>query len=370
MAWFVKWANKKLGDLLSALDRVYLEQLQPLLLPIVEHHLVPDSVLRLFIRREVGFGVRRVRNLTEEEASKETMDFIAEVKTMPIAVQQQKANDQHYEVPDDFYQLVLGPHLKYSSGYWPRPKMTLEESEVAMLELYCERAELADGLHIIDLGCGWGSVTLYVAAKYPKSRVTSISNSNSQREFIMSMAKKRGLSNITVYTGDITSFDLPSELHGQADRIISIEMWEHMKNYQKLMEKISHWLRPEGKLFVHIFTGRDVPEHFAKGWMSDNFFSGGTMPSDHLLLYFQDHFSIKGQWCINGVHYQKTLEAWLVEMDRKKSLVMPILKRTYGEKNAVKWFVNWRLFFIGCAEFFGYDGGSAYRVSHYLFSKR
>jgi len=368
--WLLRFCNAKVKELVTMVDRFYLERLQPLLLPIVEAHLIPDGVIRYFIRREVGHGLRRVKNLTTEQASQETMDFIAEIRKMPIAVQQQKANEQHYEVPDAFYKLVLGPHLKYSSGYWPRANMTLEESEEVMLSMYCERAGLADGMSIVDLGCGWGSVTLFVAAKYPNARVTSISNSNSQREFIMSVAKQRGLSNIQVLTGDINVFDLPAALHGTADRVISIEMFEHMKNYQLLMEKVSRWLKPQGKLFVHIFTGREVPEHFKSGWMTDHFFSGGTMPSEHLLLYFQDHFKIERHWCINGAHYQKTLEAWLVEIDKKKKVVMPVLASTYGEKEAVKWFVNWRLFFIGCAEFFGYDNGEAYRVSHYLFVKR
>jgi len=358
------------NNLITAIDKIYLERIQPLLLPIVEANVVPDAIIRYFIRRETWFGLKRVRELNAEQASKETIDFIAEIKQMPIAVHQQKANEQHYEVPDSFYRLVLGPHLKYSSGYWPSEATTLEESEVAMLEMYCTRAELADGMSIIDLGCGWGSVSLYVAAKYPNAQITSISNSNSQREFILATAKKRGLSNIQVFTGDINSFDLPADRQGTADRVISIEMFEHMKNYEKLMLKVSRWIKPLGKLFVHIFTGREVPEHFGKGWMAENFFSGGTMPSDHLLLYFQDQLKIEGHWRINGKHYQRTLEAWLDLIDQKKAQVMPILSETYGEKNATKWFVNWRLFFIGCAEFFGIDDGNAYQVSHYLFQKR
>lgn len=358
-------------SLLALFDDIYVTRLQPLLLPIVEHHLIPDSIIRFFIQREIARGLNRVKSLSVEQASKEKMDFIAEIKQMPIAVQTIKANEQHYEVPDEFYRLVLGPHLKYSSGYWPKANMSLEESEVAMLELYCERAGLEDGMNLIDLGCGWGSVTLYMAKKYPNSKITSISNSHSQKSYIMSTAEKRGLSNVQVFTGDINSFDLPAEYQGKADRIISIEMFEHMKNYQLLMEKVSTWLKPQGKLFVHIFTSmcKDVPEHYNKGWMTDTFFSGGTLPSDHLLLYFQDHLRIEGHWRVNGSHYQKTLEAWLVEIDKKKATVMPILESTYGKENAVKWFVNWRLFFIACAEFFGFNGGEEYLVSHYLFTK-
>lgn len=256
MAAIIRWGVLRMTDLyLSA---------QPYLLPIVEYHLIPDAVIRFFVRREIDRGHQRVLALTSEERQLETLAFIKELKTLPIAVQQHKANEQHYEVPDEFYQLVLGPRLKYSSGLWATPRTTLAESEVAMLELYCERAGLVDGMTIIDLGCGWGSVTLFVAEKYPKCRVTGISNSNSQREYILATAKQRGLSNVQVLTGDINTFDVPAEMKGQADRVISIEMFEHMKNYQLLMAKVSAWLRPGGKLFVHIFTGRMVPEHYNK----------------------------------------------------------------------------------------------------------
>jgi cyclopropane-fatty-acyl-phospholipid synthase len=216
-----------LGRVVAFFDDLYVVRLQPLLLPIVEHHIIPDAVIRYFVRREIARGLNRVKGLTTEQKAQETRNFIAEIKTLPIAVQQAKANEQHYEVPDAFYQLVLGPCLKYSSGFWPTSKTTLEESEVAMLELYCERAGLKDGMSLIDLGCGWGSVTLFMAKKYPNMKITSISNSNSQREFIMSTAQKRGLPNVNVFTGDINTFDLPTEYHGKADRIISIEMFEH-----------------------------------------------------------------------------------------------------------------------------------------------
>lgn len=300
------------------------------------------------------------------------MSFISDIKKMGIAIEQQKANEQHYEVPDDFYQLVLGPYLKYSSGYWPSPATTLPQSEIAMLEMYCARAGIEDGMALIDLGCGWGSVTLYMAQKYPNCTVTSISNSNSQREYIMATAKARGLNNVTVFTGDIAVFDLPqAEYYGKADRVISIEMFEHMKNYGLLMKKISNWLKPgTGKLFVHIFTSVEIPGHYKDGWMTETFFTGGTLPSNNLLLYFQDDLRIENQWCIDGTHYQRTLEGWLNILDSKKQQAMPILARAYGgEANALKWFVNWRLFFIACAEFFGMRNGQVYIVSHYLFRK-
>ena len=311
----------------------------------------------------------RLNKLTVEEKAEKCRTFVEELKTMPIAIETKKANDQHYEVPDEFFYAVLGPCLKYSSGYWPTPETTLAESEIHMLEMYIERAGIQDGMSIIDVGCGWGSVTLYFAKRFPNCKITSISNSNSQREFIMGQAKQRGLLNVNVLTGDIVTYD-NTALYSSADRIISIEMLEHMKNYELLLEKISNWLKPEGKLFVHIFTHKDVPGHYTEGWMTDNFFTGGTLPSHALLLYFQKHVVIEQQWIVNGSHYQKTLEGWLQTMDSKKAEVLPMLERAYGPGNALKWYVNWRLFFIGCAEFFGVRGGEEYVVSHYLFSKR
>lgn len=347
--------------------------LTPILLPIVETNLFPDWLLRIGIRRELEMELLIAKRLTVEQKQQKTIDFIRELKTLPIAINQKEANDQHYEVPDEFYRLVLGPYLKYSSGYWPRgDKTTLAESEIYMLELYCERAEIRDGMHLIDLGCGWGSVTLFMAAKYPNCKITSISNSNSQREYILATAASRGFRNVEVFTGDICSFDLPqAEYYGKADRVISIEMFEHMKNYEKLLKKISNWVKPGGKLFVHIFASSDsVPGHFENGWMAETFFTGGTLPSRELLLYFQQEFRIENQWSINGTHYQRTLEAWLKVLDSKQAIAMPILAKAYGQHQALKWFVNWRLFFIACAEFFGKHNGQEYIVSHYLFTKR
>lgn len=331
--------------------------------------MVPDIVLRMGMRRELEMELMKTKVLTSEQRAEKKMAFVNELKGMPIAIQQTKANDQHYEVPNEFYQMVLGPFMKYSSCYYPTPETTLAEAEVAMLEMYCERAGLVDGMNLIDLGCGWGSVTIYMASKYPNSRITSISNSNSQREYIMATAAKRGLKNVNVFTGDICTFDLPQEFYNQADRVISIEMFEHMKNYQLLMKKVSNWIKPGGKLFIHIFTSNDVPGHYTEGWMSDNFFTGGTLPSDDLLLYFQDDLKIQGHWRVNGTHYQRTLEEWLKIMDGKQEQVLALLTEHYGANEALKRYVYWRLFFIACAEFFGMRNGEEYLVSHYLFVK-
>jgi len=321
------------------------------------------------VRLELSGELEKVEKLSPEEQLQAEVDFVRELKTLPIAIAQDLANKQHYEVPDEFYKLCLGPFFKYSSCYYPSPTTTLEEAEVAMLEMYCKRAELVDGMKIVDLGCGWGSVTLFLAMKYPNSKITSISNSNSQRLHIQDVAASRGLKNIQVFTGDISTFDLPAELKNINDRVISIEMFEHMKNYGLLMKKISSWLKPSGKLFIHVFVAKSVPSHYEKGWMTETFFTGGTLMSDNLLLYFQDDLRIENRWRVNGKHYQKTLEAWLVILDQNKEKVMPILRKTYGHDQALKWLVNWRLFFIVCAEFFGFQDGNKWYVSHYLFVK-
>jgi cyclopropane-fatty-acyl-phospholipid synthase len=336
----------------------------------VERNLVPDSVLRIGIQREIEMELVKIKMLSAEQRMAKKQDFIRQLKAMPIAIATKEANDQHYEVPDEFFQMVLGPCLKYSCCWYATSQSTLAEAEIAMLEMYCERAGLVDGMNIIDLGCGWGSVTLFLANKYPNSTIRSISNSNSQREYIMFMAEKRGFKNVYVFTGDISTFDLSQEeYYSWADRVISIEMFEHMKNYQLLMKKVSNWLKPGGKLFVHIFVSLELPGHYESGWMTDNFFTGGTLPSDDLLLYFQDDLRIENHWRVNGKHYQRTLEDWLVIMDGKKQATLDIMGRTYGAAEAMKRYVYWRLFFMGCAEFFGARNGEEYFVSHYLFVK-
>lgn len=345
------------------------EYLEMIGLPLIHYGIIPDFLIRFGMRREMAAQKLHLEVGGLEEQANVQREFIAQLKTMPIAINQPEANDQHYEVPTEFYQACLGPFFKYSSGYWPNKNTTFEESEVAMLEMYCQRAGLEDGMKIMDLGCGWGSVTLFVAQKYPKATVVSLSNSSTQREYIMSTAKARGLSNITVFTGDINEWDHGPEHKGSFDRVISIEMFEHMKNYQKLLGKVSTWLQSGGKLFIHIFTHKAAPYHFDKGWMAQTFFTGGTMPSDSLLIYFQDDLKIEGHWRVPGTHYQKTSEAWLKNLDDNKKKLWPVLTKTYGAGNEMKWFVNWRLFYLACAELFGYADGSEWIVSHYLFVK-
>jgi len=236
-----------------------------------------------------------------------------------------------------------------------------------MLELVCERSELdslEEGQHVLDLGCGWGSAALFIANKYRHLKVTCVSNSNSQREFILAKAKEMGLTNVTPKTCDINELSFEPDTF---DRVVSNEMFEHMKNYEKLLANISSWLKPEGKLFVHIFTHKDFTYHFEKGWMAETFFTGGTMPGKNLLSFFNKDLVIEGQWAVNGKHYSKTLEAWLVRLDENKKRVLELFRETYGEGNEHKWLFNWRLFNIACSELFHLHDGNEWFVSHYRF---
>jgi len=303
-------------------------------------------------------------------------DFVADLKRRPIAEQTAAANEQHYEVPTELYLLCLGKHLKYSACLYKdaSPKCGLDAAEAAMLALYCERAQLADGQRILELGCGWGSLSLFMAARYPGATVTVVSNSRTQKEFITARAAERNITNLTVVTADMADASFAPPRAGEYDRIVSIEMFEHMKNYAVLMQRCNAWLKTGGALFVHIFVHREFPYHFeVKGeddWMARYFFSGGTMPSDPLLLYFQEgRLRIENQWRVNGVHYALTSEDWLRNIDRRRAQVLPILEATYGRLQRTRWLVYWRLFFLACAEMFAYNGGEEWYVSHYLFRK-
>jgi len=330
---------------------------------------IPDWVLRWKIRN----GLEQMLSKMDEEEKdyeqrvKIESDFVKELRQSPIAIHQQEANEQHYEVPADFYKLCLGPKLKYSSCYFKNDGSSLAEAEVTMLEMYVTRSGMTDGLSLLDLGCGWGSVALFMAEKFPSSKVTALSNSGSQRQYIMEQARNKGLTNLKVFTGDVTTFDT-EEFHNAFDRIISIEMFEHMKNYDLLLKKISTWLKIEGKLFVHIFTHRWKPYHFTDDWMARTFFTGGTMPSHSLLLNFQTDLQLTDQWGVSGTHYEKTLNIWLDKLDQNLDVILPIMKTTYGDKWR-RWLLNWRLFYLVCAETFGIRNGSEWGVSHYLFSK-
>ncbi len=336
---------------------------------ILESNVVPDPLIRLGIRHLLGETLREKCSGSVEERQASLQAHIDGLRQSPIAIETRAANEQHYEVPTSFYQYALGQRLKYSSGYWPEGVTTLDEAEERMLALSCERGELRDGQRVLELGCGWGSLSLWMAEKYPQSRITGVSNSRTQKEHIDAEAARRGLTNLTIVTADMNVFDIAEAF----DRVVSVEMFEHMKNYQLLLAKVARWLAPGGKLFVHIFTHREIAYHYEdKGpsdWMTRYFFAGGQMPSHDTLLHFQDDVRLEARWAVSGTHYQKTAEAWLRNMDAHRAEILPLFAQTYGTEQTTRWWVYWRVFFLACAELWGYRSGEEWIVSHYRFIK-
>jgi cyclopropane-fatty-acyl-phospholipid synthase len=337
---------------------------------VLEKNLLPDPVLRLGIRGLLRRRLRMEGRGGLEATHDRFMHFLESLKAGPIAIHTAEANDQHYELPPEFFLRVLGRNLKYSSGYWAEGTRTLDQAEDAMLALTAQRAGLQDGQRILELGCGWGSLTLWMAERYPGARVTAVSNSAHQREYILARARDRGLGNVQVLTEDMNTFDPPGRDY---DRVVSVEMFEHMRNYETLMRRIASWLVPGGRLFVHIFTHREHAYPFEArdetDWMARNFFTGGVMPSDHTLLYFQRDLQVQAHWRVNGRHYQATANAWLERLDASKEPVLALFRTTYGADQALRRFVQWRVFFMACAELFGSGSGESWMVSHYLFEK-
>ena len=333
-----------------------------------EQGLVPDGVVRGAIRRLLRARLAELRVDDAEHVAEETARFVAEMNQSPIAPVPHKANQQHYELPPDFFAEVLGPQRKYSACYWNAGAESLGAAESDALDITCQRAGLADGQRILELGCGWGSLTLYMACRYPHASIVAVSNSLPQREFILGEARRRGVGNITVLACDMNDFDIDSRF----DRVVSVEMFEHMRNYRRLFGSIARWLTPQGKFFLHIFTHRCVPYAFvdrdADDWMSRYFFSGGIMPSAGLPLHFQDQLSLQRQWAWSGVHYARTANAWLANLDERRARVRPILAEVYGLDQTDLWLQRWRIFFMACAELWGFDHGREWFVSHYLFT--
>jgi cyclopropane-fatty-acyl-phospholipid synthase len=343
---------------------------------LIETGWVPDGLIRIVLRVVLNWVRYRRHAISPAKALAEKRALIDKFIRSPIAIRTDDPNVQHYEVPSEFFQLVLGKWLKYSCCYWPAGISNLEMAEEAMLALTCQRARLQDGMRVLDLGCGWGSLSFWIAKNYLNCQVLAVSNSNTQREFIQSQSKARGLENVMAITADMADFDEDSRFDQieKFDRVISIEMFEHMKNYKRLLRRIASLLKPDGKLFVHLFSNRQFPREFdaddPKDWMAQTFFSGGTMPSDDLLLYFQDDLKLIDHWRVDGWHYEKTLNAWLAKLDLNKEDVRRVIAQTYGAENETRWLSKWRLFFLACSEVWGLNNGREYLLSHYLFARR
>jgi len=355
---------------MNAVTELERDTAAPGLIGLAERGLVPDAALRLGIRRMCAQRLADASDGGIEAQSSRFDALLQSLRTSPVAIHTDAANAQHYELPPAFFALCLGRRFKYSSCYYPTGRESLDQAEDAMLELYGARAELADGQDILELGCGWGSLTLWMAERYRGARITAVSNSRPQRQHIEAQCRARGLDNVRVVTCDVNALALDT---GAFDRVVSVEMFEHMRNYQVLMSRIGEWLRPGGKLFVHIFAHRTLMYPFETAgednWMGRHFFTGGLMPAADTLLHFQQALSIERRWLLDGTHYEKTSNHWLDNQDRNRDAVMRVLEQAYGADGAKLWFQRWRMFWMSCAELFGYEGGRQWLVAHYRFAR-
>ena len=341
-----------------------------LTLRLLDTGLIPDWMIRAGIRRNIAARLRREDEPDHGLARYRKEQFVIARSAGPLAIDTRAANAQHYELPTTFYGLVLGRHMKYSAAYWDEGVTSLDAAEARMLALCSERAQLEDGQRVLELGCGWGSWSLWMARQYPNSRIVAVSNSRSQKAAIDEKAAADGLNNLTVITADINEF-APD---GTFDRVVSVEMFEHLRNWREMFARISRWLTPEGSLFFHIFAHRKYAYayevHDSSDWMAAYFFTGGIMPSDDLPTFYQQDLAVREHWVVDGTHYQRTAEAWLARMDGQRAAILPILETTYGAGNARCWWARWRVFFMAVAELWGWRGGQEWIVSHYRMTRQ
>ena len=339
-------------------------------LTMAERGWLPDNLIRFGIRR---LDRRRLTEIYQPEGpalEKAYDEFVDAMRQSPLALNTREANQQHYELPPEFFEAVLGRHLKYSCGFWPEGMDSLDQAEEEMLRLTTQRAELSNGQSVLELGCGWGSLSLWMATQFPNSRITSVSNSKPQKAYIDARIRQLNIDNLKVITRDMNVF----EIDARFDRVVSVEMFEHMRNWPVLLERIDKWLNTGGKFFMHIFTHHQFPYTFeVRGeddWMGRYFFTGGLMPSDNLIYRIQDHLEVEKHWRLKGRHYQKTADAWLSNMDAEQGKILRIMQRVYGNQDARLWLQRWRIFFMAVAELWGFDQGREWLVSHYLMQKK
>jgi cyclopropane-fatty-acyl-phospholipid synthase len=331
---------------------------------------LPDWMIRRGIRRMLRDRLRALEQTDPEAARRRRAAFVDELRQSPVALMPELPNEQHYEVAPEFFEAVLGRWMKYSCALWPEGVADLDAAEECMLSLACNRAQIRDGMRVLDLGCGWGSSSLWIAESYPGCRVLAVSNSKLQREFIEARAERRKLGNLEVQTADVNSFE-PGDVF---DRIVSVEMFEHLRNWEALLARMASWLASDGKAFLHFFCHREHAYAYTTegkdDWMGRHFFTGGMMPSDDLLDCFQADLVVERKWRVGGLHYQRTCEEWLRRLDRRRTDLPPLLEEVYGSGRGRLWLQRWRLFFLACAELFGYRGGNEWWVAHCRLSPR
>jgi cyclopropane-fatty-acyl-phospholipid synthase len=337
------------------------------LIELAERRWLPEKLIRLGIRKRLR---DRIKKETVAAGDSGVTEFAQQLRCGPIVVGSEEANEQHYEVPAAFFQRVLGERMKYSCAYWSKKQTSLDSAEAEMLELTCRRAGIEDGMRVLELGCGWGSTALWMAENYPRCEILAVSNSHRQRRYIEEQCTQCRLTNVQVVTADIADFETTRRF----DRVISVEMFEHMRNYEMLLARIANWLKPDGKLFVHIFCHRELAylfeENGTSDWMARHFFTGGIMPSKNLLLQFQDDLRLQHKWHVDGKHYAKTCEAWLHNLDRHKAELLGIFRAGLGDQRAQIQLQRWRIFFMACSKLFNYSGGNEWQVVHYLFDRQ